>query len=85
MSNQIKISQILGLTPEQALREMGINAAAAIQTDPYLGRIANGVAADLLFIEGDPLVNTEDAMNIFAVVRNGRFYSISGLIERSNF
>ena len=85
LSNQIKISQILGLTPEEALREMGINAAAAIQTDPYLGRIANGVAADLLFIEGDPLLNTEDALNIFAVVRNGRFYSISGLIERSNF
>ena len=85
LSNQIKISQILGLTPEQALREMGINAAAAIQTDPYLGRIANGVAADLLFIEGDPLTNTEDAMNIFAIVRNGRFYSISGLNERSNF
>ncbi|MBM37909.1 MAG: hypothetical protein CMO97_02435 [Woeseia sp.] len=85
LSNQIKISRILGLTPEKALHEMGVNAAAAIQTDPYLGRIADGAAADLLFIEGNPLVNTEDAMNIFAIVRNGRFYSISGLIERSNF
>ncbi|MAD92022.1 MAG: hypothetical protein CMQ54_04750, partial [Gammaproteobacteria bacterium] len=61
-----------------------VNAAAAIQVDPYLGRIANGVAADLLFIEGDPLVNADDAMNILAIIRNGRFYSISGLIERTN-
>tara|TARA_Y100000389_G_scaffold204872_1_gene260317 strand:- start:5794 stop:7353 length:1560 start_codon:yes stop_codon:yes gene_type:complete len=84
ISTQIRASQVLGLTPEQTLRGIGVNAAAAIQVDPYLGRIANGVAADLLFIEGDPLVNADDAMNILAIIRNGRFYSISGLIERTN-
>lgn len=72
-----------GLRPDQALKAGGVNAAAALGLDPLLGRIAVGAAADLVFVDGDPLANIEDTLNIVAVVRNGRFFSVSGLIERA--
>lgn len=72
-----------GLQPEQSLRAAGVNAAAALRLDPLLGRIAVGAAADLVFVDGDPLSNIEDARKIVAVVRNGRFFSVSGLIDRA--
>ncbi|MDH3363197.1 MAG: amidohydrolase family protein [Gammaproteobacteria bacterium] len=72
-----------GLRPEQALQAGGVNAAAALRLDPLLGRIAVGAAADLVFVDGDPLSNIGDARKIVAVVRNGRFFSVSGLIDRA--
>ena len=72
-----------GLRSEQSLRAAGVNAAAALQLDPFLGRIAVGAAADLVFVDGDPLSNIEDALNIVAIVRNGRFFSVPGLIDRA--
>jgi hypothetical protein len=72
-----------GLESEQSLRAAGVNAAAALRLDPLLGRIAVGAAADLVFVDGDPLSNIEDALKIVDVVRNGRFCSVSGLIDRA--
>jgi len=72
-----------GLKPEQILRAAGVNAAAALGADPFLGRIAVGAVADLVFVDGDPLADIEDALNVVAVVRNGRFYSVVGLLERA--
>ncbi len=83
LSTQFRAMQILGLTPEQILRGMGVNAAGAILADPYLGRIATGAAADFVLVDGDPLGNIADVLNVVAVVRNGRFYSVSGLIDRA--
>lgn len=72
-----------GLKPDQALRAAGVNAAAALGVDPRLGRIATGAVADLVFVDGDPLTDVEAALNVVAVVRNGRFFSVAGLIERA--
>lgn len=70
------------LKPEQALKAAGVNAAATLQLDPLLGRIAIGASADLVFVDGDPLSRIEDALNVVAVVRNGRFFSVRGLLDR---
>lgn len=83
LAAQFRAMQIAGLTPEQTLRAVGVNAAAAILADPFIGRIATGAAADLVFVDGDPLAKIEDALNVVAVVRNGRFYSVSGLFDRA--
>jgi adenine deaminase len=83
LPTQLRAMQIAGLTPEQTLRGMGVNAAAAMLADPYLGRIATGAAADLVFVDGDPLAKIGHVLNVVAVVRNGRFYSVSGLIDRA--
>lgn len=72
-----------GLKPGQALRAAGVNAAGALGLDPFLGRIAVGAVADLVFVDGDPLADVSDALRIVAVVRNGRFFSAAGLIDRT--
>ncbi len=72
-----------GLKPDQALRAAGVNAAAALGLDPFLGRVAVGAVADLVFVDGDPLSDVSDALRIVAVVRNGRFFSAAGLIDRA--
>ena len=72
-----------GLSTEQALRAAGVNAAAALGVDPFLGRIAPGAVADLVFVDGDPLASVADALNVIAVIRNGRFFSVAGLIDRA--
>ena len=71
-----------GLSPEQALRAAGVNAAAVLGVDPTLGRVATGAVADLILVDGDPLNQIDDAINVVAVVRNGRFFSVAGLIDR---
>ena len=72
-----------GLKPSQALHAGGVNAAAALGVDPRLGRIATGAAADLVFVDGDPLNAIDDMVRVVAVVRNGRFFSVAGLIDRA--
>ena len=72
-----------GLSPPQALHAGGVNAAAALGVDPNLGRIATAAVADLLFVDGDPLTRIDDTLAVVAVVRNGRFFSVAGLIDRA--
>ena len=72
-----------GLDESQALKAAGVNAASALGLGLEVGRIATGAAADLVIVDGDPLNDMTDALNVIAIVRNGRFYSVSGLLERS--
>jgi imidazolonepropionase-like amidohydrolase len=44
--------------------------------------VATGAVADLVFVDGDPLTDINAALNVVAVVRNGRFFSVAGLIDR---
>jgi imidazolonepropionase-like amidohydrolase len=39
--------------------------------------------ADLLLVDGDPLQDVDDLLRIVAVVRNGRFFSLISLLERT--
>jgi Amidohydrolase family/WD40-like Beta Propeller Repeat len=75
--------QDAGLNAEQTLKAAGINAANALGLGLRLGRISQGAAADLVLVDGDPLNDIGDALKIVGVVRNGRFFSVSGLIDRS--
>ena len=72
-----------GLSNEQVLRSAGVNAAAYLKFGLALGRIAPGSRADLVLVDGDPLQNIADLQKVVGVVRNGRFFSAIGLIERA--
>ena len=71
-----------GLDNEQLLRSAGVNAAAYLNLGLHLGRIAPGSRADLVIVDGDPLQQVADLRKVVGVVRNGRFFSAIGLIER---
>ena len=71
-----------GLSGEQVLRAAGVNAAMALGIGLQLGRLAPGSVADMVIVDGDPLANALDLSKVVGVVRNGRFFSAIGLIER---
>ena len=72
-----------GLSGEQVLRAAGVNAAVSLGMGLQVGRLAPGSVADMVIVDGDPLSNAADLMKIVGVVRNGRFFSAIGLIERA--
>lgn len=71
------------LAGAQILRAAGVNAAAALGLGTKLGHIAPGGVADIVLVDGDPLTAIGDAQKVVGVVRNGRFFSAIGLIERA--
>lgn len=72
-----------GLKADQALKAAGQNAARMLGLGGKIGQITPGARADLVLVSGDPLANIEDTLNIIAVVRNGRFFSLVGLLDRA--
>jgi hypothetical protein len=72
-----------GLRGDRILQATGSGAAAILGLDNQIGRITPGALADLVLVNGDPLNNAVDALAIVAVVRNGRFFSLVGLLERA--
>jgi len=72
-----------GLDGEQTLHAAGKNSAKILGLENQVGTITPGGLADLVLVRGDPLANIEDTLNIVAVVRNGRFFSLVSLLERA--
>lgn len=72
-----------GLTPAQVLKAAGVNAATALGIGLRTGRIATGASADLVIVDGDPLADVRATLKVVGVVRNGRFYSAVGLLDKA--
>ncbi len=72
-----------GLDGEQMLRSAGVNAAAYLNLGLHVGRLAPGSRADIVLLDGDPLHQTADLRKVVGIIRNGRFFSAIGLIERA--
>ena len=73
-----------GLTGAQVLQATGKNAARLLGLENQVGVILPGAAADLVLINGDPLDDIEEAINVVGVVRNGRFFSLVTLLDHAN-
>jgi len=80
---ELRAMAAAGLPPREVLQSAGLNAATVLGAGFRLGRIATGSAADLVIVTGDPLADVDAAAAVIAVVRNGRFYSASGLLDRA--
>ena len=72
-----------GLSGEQALHAAGKNPADVLGVANQIGTITAGALADLVLVRGDPLGDVSDTLNIVAVIRNGRFFSVISLLERA--
>jgi Tol biopolymer transport system component/imidazolonepropionase-like amidohydrolase len=69
-----------GLTPFEALQAATINAIEALGAGADLGTVEAGKLADLLIIEGDPLVDVKNARNIRTVIKNGQVFEMKQLL-----
>lgn len=83
LHGELQALSAAGLTGEQVLHTAGKNAALLLGLENQIGTITPGSMADLLLISGDPLQRPGDALQIMAVVRNGRFFSLVSLLERA--
>jgi imidazolonepropionase-like amidohydrolase len=70
-----------GLTPFQALQTATVNTAALLNAQDDLGTIEPGKLADLVIVEGHPLRNISDTMNVRKVIKNGEVFTIEELLN----
>ena len=72
--------QAAGLSPAETLRTATSGAADAMGAGNDLGAIENGRLADLVIVDGDPLNDVSDLLNVTAVIKNGRHYALDELL-----
>ena len=60
-----------GMTPAQAIKAATVGAAEALDR-PGLGRIAPGLAADIIAVDGDPLVDVRELEDVDFVMKAGQ-------------
>jgi imidazolonepropionase-like amidohydrolase len=62
-----------GMTPEQALKSATIVGAELLGVQDRLGRVSAGFAADLVAVDGDPLMNIDAVINgVRWVMKDGK-------------
>ena len=71
---------LAGMSTYDALKAATVNPAKALALDA--GTIEAGKLADLVIVEGDPLVNIANAHKVRRVIANGRVYDMSQLLNQ---
>jgi imidazolonepropionase-like amidohydrolase len=66
------------MTPFQALRTATVNSAQALGLN--VGTVEAGRLADLVIVEGNPLVNIAATYHVVQVIANGRLYNRAALL-----
>lgn len=71
---ELELFVAAGFTPLEALQTATINPARFLGRTNDFGTVEKGRVADLVLLDGDPLVDIRNAGRIDAVVANGRHY-----------
>ena len=69
-----------GMQPWEALQTVTSRTAHAYGYDADLGTIEPGKLADMAFIAGNPLQNIGELINVRAVMKNGKMYTVDELM-----
>ena len=70
-----------GLTPVEALRTATSVSAEAMGAADDIGAIAPGRFADLVVIDGNPLINIKDLRRVKRVVKDGQVFDLGALLQ----
>ncbi|HET9439544.1 MAG TPA: amidohydrolase family protein [Longimicrobiales bacterium] len=70
-----------GLSPAEALRAATIDAARVLGLDHELGALRVGMRADLLLLDGDPIVDIRNVTRIHTIVQDGRIIDRARLLQ----
>ena len=74
LNRELELYVRAGMTPIAAIQAATIVAARAMKLDKESGSIEAGKRADLLLVEGNPLINISDLRRVISVVKDGRLY-----------
>jgi imidazolonepropionase-like amidohydrolase len=70
-----------GLQPWQVLEMATRLAARYIGAEKDLGTIEAGKVADLAIVEGNPLANFRELVNVVGSMKNGNYYAVADLLQ----
>jgi imidazolonepropionase-like amidohydrolase len=62
----------LGMTPSEAIRTATTNAARLLEMESEIGTVQVGGFADLVAVDGDPLADIEELLDVGFVMQSGR-------------
>jgi imidazolonepropionase-like amidohydrolase len=82
LDRELELYVQAGMTPMAAIQTATLTAARAMRLEADSGSIEPGKRADLVLVDGNPLVNISDIRRVVKVVANGRLYD-SGKLARS--
>jgi imidazolonepropionase-like amidohydrolase len=74
-----------GLTPLEALQTATIIPAKVMKQESVSGSIEAGKQADLLIVDGDPLLQIRDLRKVKMVIKNGKLYEPDQLHKMASF
>lgn len=72
-----------GIKPVDALRSATSVGARVVGLESHCGRLAPGLAADVVVVDGNPLYSISDISNVQCVVRGGRAFRLQELFNLS--
>lgn len=75
----VQLVETGGLTPLSALQAATLNPATFFDAKDSLGGVAPGKLADLVLLDGNPLVDIHNVMTTNVVVANGRYFDNAAL------
>ena len=73
-----------GLTPFQALQTATVSTASLLNASSDLGTIEVGKLADMVVVDGDPLVDIMNARKVKRVIKNGEVVEMPELLNPAN-
>jgi imidazolonepropionase-like amidohydrolase len=75
---EFKLMTDVGMAPAQTIRAATVDAATLLGRADRIGRIAPGMDADLIAVEGDPVADVTRLQNVNFVMRRGTIHKIGG-------
>lgn len=73
LHREMAVMEKAGLSPYEVLKTGTRNAAIYLGEEEVFGRVAEGLKADLVLVEGNPLEDLKNAQQIVGVVLHGRW------------
>ncbi|HVU54574.1 MAG TPA: amidohydrolase family protein [Puia sp.] len=74
LDRELELYVAAGLTPLEAIQTATLTPARVMKLDKVSGTITPGLRADLIIVEGDPLMQIRDIRNVRTVVKDGQVY-----------
>jgi imidazolonepropionase-like amidohydrolase len=86
LQDELGLMVSAGLSPLEALRTATINPAIFLHATDSLGTVAAAHIADLVLLDGNPLLNIRNTQRISAVFADGRYFdrvALDSLLARA--
>jgi imidazolonepropionase-like amidohydrolase len=65
-----------GMTPMEAIKSATGSAADLLGMSSKIGSIASGKSADIVAVDGDPLLDIKAMKNVSFIMKEGKIYSL---------